>query len=133
QAFRERWYKAAPMASFKLVSLLKPGNPGCASLIEALLLVPLWPSSSASFTGALERVMDQSTTVLLPDGRMIDAELAAGAELSSSTRIAKLVFGDYVMIVCQPMPQVWDQAVNLPRTLELRTLRCSLSAQLHRG
>lgn len=67
--------------------------------------------------------MDQSITVLLPDGRLIDAKLPAAAGLSSSTLAARLVFAGQVTIDCRSIEKVWDPAVNLPRTLELRTVR----------
>jgi len=68
-------------------------------------------------------VTDQSITVLLPDGRLIDAKLPAGEALSSSVLVAKLVFGDQVTIDCISIPQFWDEAANPPLSLELRTLR----------
>ena len=67
--------------------------------------------------------MDQSITVLLADGRLIDAKLPDSASLSSSALVAKLVFGDQVTIDCKSIPPVWDNVENMPRSLELQTLR----------
>ena len=67
--------------------------------------------------------MDQSITVLLPDGRLIDAKLPSGPVLSSGVLAAKLSVGDWVRMDCAPISPVWDQAANMPRSLELRSIR----------
>jgi hypothetical protein len=73
--------------------------------------------------------MDQSITVLLPDGRLIDARLPDVQALSGSALASKTAFGDQVTIDCQPIAEVWDQTVNLPRTLEMKTIRVHRSAK----
>jgi hypothetical protein len=67
--------------------------------------------------------MDQSITVLLADGRLIDAKLPAGAALSASALAAKYGFADQVTIECKTIPEFWDAAANLPRSLELQSIR----------
>jgi hypothetical protein len=111
------------MTALRLRSLFPPVNPAYASLLAILLLVPLWPAAASSFTGNLERVMDQSITVLLPDGRLIDAKLPTSAALSGSALAAQYAFGDQVTVDCKSIAPVWDQAANLTHTLELRAIK----------
>jgi hypothetical protein len=67
--------------------------------------------------------MDQSITVLLSDGRLIDVKLPADATLSGSALAAKFTFGDQVTITCKSISPVRDQAANLTHSLELQTIR----------
>jgi len=117
------WYNPPPMATSGSKFSFSPVKPGSASLLGIILLVPLWPATAAFFTGSLERVTDQSVTVLLSDGRLIDARLPDDESLSSRVLVAKLVFGDQVTIDCISIPPFWDEAANPPLSLGLRTLR----------
>lgn len=81
------------------------------------------PGMETSFSGSVMRLMDQSLTVQLSDGRLVDAKLPANPKLSASELVRKLQFGDQVDIECKRIPMFRDEATNLPRTLEVEKLR----------
>lgn len=67
--------------------------------------------------------MNQSITVLLSDGRLIDARLPSTAALAGSALAGQYVFGDQVTITCKDISPVWDADAHLAHSLELQTIK----------
>jgi len=76
-----------------------------------------------SFTGALERVGDQSISVKLADRRVIDAMLPDTPALGASALAAKYRMGDEVEIECQAIQPVWEAAASRFQSLEITAIR----------
>ena len=76
-----------------------------------------------SFTGALERVGDQSISIKLPDRTVIDAMLPTAPALDAAAVAAQYKMGDEVEIKCQPIPPVWEAATSRFQSLQVTAMR----------
>jgi hypothetical protein len=81
-------------------------------LAACLVLLPLFAADTGTqltFTGSLERVMEHSISILLPDDRLIDARLPDKGRLTASTLSDNYRIGDQVRLECQAIPKRWDE------------------------
>ena len=93
-------------------------------LLASLLLLPgRGFQAGMSFTGALERVGDQSISVKLADRKVIDAMLPNTPALGSTAIAAQYKMGDEVEIQCSPIEPVWEEATSRFQSLEIRAIR----------
>jgi hypothetical protein len=100
-----------------------PRSAVYAALLGIPLIVSPCRAADTSFTGSLERVMEQSITILLPDARLIDAKLPDTPEFAGKALAAKYHLGDQVTIECIPIRAFWDEASKLWRALEMENIR----------
>ena len=98
---------------------LLPAPLGCSWSLAA----QSFASNKATYTGNLERVMEHSLTVLLSDGRLVDAEFPDKGKFHGQKLAEKYSLGDYVAIDCQPIPWFWDESASPPRTFKLEQFR----------
>lgn len=92
------------------------------------LLFLLFPSCGAGaaplrFAGALQRVGDESISIRLADGRLIDARLPKTPELTPQNIVTHYKVGDQVQITCERIQPVWEQPTYRFQYLELVELR----------
>ena len=76
-------------------------------LATCLVLLPLFAANTdteLTFTGSLERVMEHSISILLPDDRLIDARLPDEGRLTASTLSHNYRIGDQVRLECRTIP-----------------------------
>jgi hypothetical protein len=94
-------------------------------VLASLVVLPLGRGFEAglSFTGALERVGDQSISIKLPDRRVIDAMLPNASALAPSAIAQQYKMGDEVEISCKPVPPVWEAATSRFQSLEVTAMR----------
>ena len=67
--------------------------------------------------------MEQSITILLPDGCLVDAKLPARRDLRGRVLAAKYQLGDRVTVEFKNIPFFYDEAAKLPRTWELEKIK----------
>ena len=95
------------------------------SLLIALLglvPVPTFPAS-ASFTGSLERVGNESLSIRLADRRVIDAMLPNIPPLDAIAIAAQYARYDQVEITCEPIAPVWEEGTSRYQSLQVTSLR----------
>jgi hypothetical protein len=75
------------------------------------------------FSGGLQRVGQESISVRLADGRLIDARVPNRSGLAPWTIASHYSIGDQVQITCQQIEPVWEEAASRYQYLELAKLR----------
>ena len=102
-------------------------TPLATVLSSYFVLLPLLaaqiPTRELSFTGGVERVMEHSISILLADGRLIDAKLPDKGRQSAAELSDNYKLGDQVTIQCKFIPAAWDEASHMYRMLELQKIR----------
>jgi hypothetical protein len=94
------------------------------TIVVFLALLEAQPAfQELSFTGSLERVMEHSISILLADGRLIDAKLPDKGRLAAPTLSDNYRLGDQVSIHCHTINAHWDEASKIWRYLELDKIR----------
>jgi hypothetical protein len=97
--------------------------------ILGLLNIPLHGGNAfarnGALAGSLERVRYRSVSIRLADGRLIDAVLLSGPDLSAGVVAARFNVGDQVQFRCRPIQAVYDPAAALHLHLELKDLEAA--------
>ncbi|MGA3026022.1 MAG: hypothetical protein ABSF98_14730 [Bryobacteraceae bacterium] len=78
---------------------------------------------SVVFSGGLQHIGQESITIRLADGVLIDAALAKGGHVTVEEIVAHYTFGDRVEITCSPIDEIYDAESQRYRFLEVKNLR----------
>ncbi len=104
---------------------MSPKLAGFLAAASVLMTGHAWGAESkAVFSGELERVTTGSISILLEDGRIIEARnTPAHGNLSARTLAEDYKIGDQVEITCAAIAGVYDSVVGRRLFLELKKLR----------
>jgi hypothetical protein len=80
-------------------------------------------ATGVSFSGALERLGNQSIAIRLADRRVICATLPNTTRLSGKALAARYRMGDQVEIACKAIPRVWEKETARYQYLEVTAIR----------
>jgi len=80
-------------------------------------------AQDSTYTGSLERVMENSVTILLTDGRLVDARLPGRKGLTGAELVAQFSLADHVKVDYKRIPYFRDPITQLPCMFELARIK----------